>query len=328
MNLRVKRHPTRKVFWFTLLTVLTTVLIQPVRSTGGSSSAFVWPVPRSAPHSPNAANKTTVEIPSGTILPARLDTSLSTAKSKSGQKVHARIAQNVPLPDGSVILAGSKVEGRVIKVVAGNGSTPGSISIRFNQLHWSSATIPINTSLRALAGFMEVLDAQTPTVAPGEGDVEDWMTTRQIGGEVVYGVGGDVTTEENASKVVGSGVAGGVLSQVRSKDGTKCRGAIEGNDSPQALWVFSSDACGTYGLEHIRIAHAGRTEPAGVIVLASDRGNLKLAAGAGMLLRIRANLEKRSRSVDSTAVEPLVSRNTRPFTEQLSFVLSNGGDPE
>ncbi len=304
------------------------VLSPYARSGEYTSPAFVWSAPGSAPQSSHASNKTTVEIPSGTIFPVRLDTPLSTAKSKSGQKVHARIMQNVPLPDGSVIREGAKLEGRVIDVVAGNGSTPGRISVRFNQLHWSSATTPINTSLRALAGFMEVLDAQTPTIAPGEGDVEDWMTTRQIGGEVVYGIGGDVTTVENASKVVGSGVAGGVLSRVRSKDGTKCRGAIDGNDSPQALWVFSSDACGIYGLEHIRIAHAGRTEPAGLIVLASDRGNLKLPAGAGMLLRIRANLEKQSGTVNSKPVESLVSRSTTPYSRAGSSVLSDGADSE
>ena len=88
---------------------------------------------------------------------------------------------------------------------------------------------------------------------------------------------------------MGREVNGGVLAQVRAKEGTKCRGAIEGNDTPQALWVFSSDACGTYGLEHIRIAHAGRTDPTAVIVLTSDSGNIKIAGGAGMLLRIIAS---------------------------------------
>jgi hypothetical protein len=88
---------------------------------------------------------------------------------------------------------------------------------------------------------------------------------------------------------VGKAVNGGVLSQVRAKEGTNCRGAIDGNDSPQALWVFSSDACGIYGLEHISITHAGRTDPTGVIVLTSNNGKLKIAAGTGMLLRVSAN---------------------------------------
>jgi len=43
---------------------------------------------------------------------------------------------------------------------------------------------------------------------------------------------------------------------------------------------------GTYGLEHLGIAHAGRTDPGGVIMRASGNANLKLPAGTGMLLRV------------------------------------------
>jgi hypothetical protein len=136
---------------------------------------------------------------------------------------------------------------------------------------------------------MEIAEAQIPQSGPGEGDVLNWLTTIQIGGDVKYGVGGPVTTAEDASKVVGSGVDGGVLTRVSAKEAAKCRGAVDGNNNPQALWVFSSDACGTYGLEHIHIAHAGRTDPAGVIILASANDNLKVPAGTGMLLRVNAN---------------------------------------
>jgi hypothetical protein len=108
----------------------------------------------------------------------------------------------------------------------------------------------------------------------------------QVGGDVVYGEGGPVTAGDNANHVVGKAVNDGVLSQLSAKEGSKCRGAIDGNENYQALWVFSSDACGTYGLEHIIIAHAGRTNPWGVIVLASDHGNVRIPAGTGMLSRV------------------------------------------
>ena len=133
---------------------------------------------------------------------------------------------------------------------------------------------------------MEINEAQVPPIGPSESDVYRWLTRVQVGGDVVYGDGGIVTAADHPEDVVGKSVDGGVLGRVRAREGTKCRGAVDGNDSPQALWVFSSDACGTYGLEHISIAHAGRTDPLGEIVLASDQDNLKISAGAGMLLRV------------------------------------------
>ncbi len=194
--------------------------------------------------------------------------------------------QDVPLSPGVRIKEGSKVLGHVVEVTTG---AQAHISLQFDKLVSSHQTISITTNLRAIAGFMEILEAQIPPIGPGESDVFNWLTTVQVGGDVVYGEGGPVSTGEDANQIVGKAVNGGVLGKVRAKEGTECRGAIDGNDSPQALWVFSSDACGTYGLEHIRIAHAGRTDPTGVIVLISNKGGLKLPSGAGMLLRVIAS---------------------------------------
>jgi hypothetical protein len=61
----------------------------------------------------------------------------------------------------------------------------------------------------------------------------------------------------------------------------KCRGATDGNEAPQALWVFSSDACGTYGLENISIVSAVRSGVTGVIVFTSDRAISRFQAEQG-----------------------------------------------
>jgi hypothetical protein len=74
---------------------------------------------------------------------------------------------------------------------------------------------------------------------------------------------------------------------VNADEGTECRGAVDGNDQPQALWVFSSDACGLYGFPHLKIANTGRTAHTGEIVLESERGEMKIRSGAGMLLRVQ-----------------------------------------
>jgi len=219
-------------------------------------------------------------IPPGTILPVKLRSTISSDKAKPGQVILATVAQNVPLPGGAFLREGSRVEGRVLEV------SPNTISIRFDKVYLHGKAIPVTTNLRAIAGFMAVLEAGVPEEAPSEGTPFDWLTTTQIGGDSVYGVGGPVMSAENTDEVVGRSVNGGVLSRVSAKEGTKCRGPVAGNNAPQALWVFSSDACGVYGMEHVNIVHSGRTSPEGNFVLASDTQRLKLSSGDALLLRV------------------------------------------
>jgi hypothetical protein len=235
---------------------------------------------------PSSANEGALTVPSGTILPVRLNSTISSAKSKPGQEITGRIMQDIPLSSGMTVRAGSKVIGHIAEVVPGTSTETARISIQFDKLISSGQTVSINTNLRAIASFVGVMEAQTPTTAPAEGDNFDTLNTVQIGGDAVYGFGGPVTTSMNPNDVVGKEVKDGVLGQVRAKEGTKCRGALDGNNSPQALWVFSSDACGTYRLEHVSIAHAGRTAPVGIIVLSSDKKVLKISEGTAMLLRV------------------------------------------
>ena len=261
-------------------------------SPGDPSSPFVGPSAFVHYERTDLAEGTTngsLAIPCGTILPVRLNSAISSAKSRPGQVITGRIMQDVPLSPGVGIRAGTKVIGHIVERIPPGAGAQARVSFQFDKLVYSHQTISIATNLRAIAGFMQVAEAQIPPIGPGESDVYRWLTTVQVGGDVVYGEGGPVTAGESPYQVVGKKVNGGVLGQVRAREGTKCRGAIDGNDHPQALWVFSSDACGTYGLEHISIAQAGRNDPIGVIVLASNSGNLKIAGGAGMLLRVNSN---------------------------------------
>jgi hypothetical protein len=235
---------------------------------------------------PAKANDEANTIPNGTILPVRLNSTISSAKCKPSHRIAGKIMQDVPLPTGAKIRKGSEVVGHIVQVTPATGSHGASVSLQFDKLITANQAYPITTDLRAIASFMEVMAAQTPPIGPGEGDVYDWLTTVQVGGDVVYGVGGPVTRGENSDDVVGKAIRGGALSHVKTNADAKCRGAIDGDDRLQALWVFSSDACGTYGLAHIRIAHAGRTDPRGVIILATTAHHLKIAEGAGILLRV------------------------------------------
>jgi hypothetical protein len=225
-------------------------------------------------------------IPPGTILPVQLNTSLSSAKAKPGDKITARIMQNVPLPNGSKIGERTRVLGHVVSVTPAAGATPGTMTIEFDSIEAGKQTIPVAANLRAIASTMEVDEAQDPKVGADRGTPSEAFNTIQVGGDAVYRGGGHVF---EGSQIVGDPVpGGGVLVTVSSRPDTPCRGDVAGNTARQAMWVFSADACGVYGFSNLEIAHAGRNEPLGQIVLTAKSGELKVGSGTGMLLRVNA----------------------------------------
>jgi hypothetical protein len=223
-------------------------------------------------------------IPSGTIIPVRLNSTLDSRKTKPGQVFTARVMQDVPLPD-SKIRAGSKVIGHVVSAKRTGNGTDEPLSLRFDAIEVSKRPTPISTNLRAIASMMEVEDAQVPAAGPDRGTSQAAWTTVQVGGEVVYRGGGPVA---NGLQDVGIPTANGVLAHVSSVPGTKCAGEADDNSRFQALWVFSSDACGAYGFSDLEIAHSGRSDPIGEVVLTSSKGDVHLPSGSGMLLRVNS----------------------------------------
>ena len=223
-----------------------------------------------------------ITIPPGTILPVALNSSLNSRKARVGQVITARVMQDVPLPHGT-IPAGSKVIGHITNVKPADATSGAQVSFRFDTLVTRKQRIPITTNLRALASMMAVEQAQLPETGPDRGTSANAWTTDQIGGEVVYRGGGLVA---DGLRPVGESTTNGVLVHLSTKPGSKCRGDIEGTDRLQATWVFSSDACGVYDIPNLEIAHAGRTNPVGEITLASDKGDVNVRAGSGILLRV------------------------------------------
>jgi hypothetical protein len=221
-------------------------------------------------------------LPSGTVLPARLNTSLSTKKVRAGQEISARIMQDVPLPSGQKIPEGAKIVGHVVQVTPANAGHPGTVAIRFDSLRFAHRTIPVTTSLRALASLSEVEGAETPKTGPDRGTPARWASRILVGGEAYYGDGGPVT---RGPDTVGQGLVDGILASVSAPRGSRCAGAPHMAD-PQALWVFSSDVCGAYGFENLEITHAGYHSPRGDIQLTAEKGNLEVGSGSGMLLQV------------------------------------------
>jgi hypothetical protein len=230
------------------------------------------------------ADQRSLHVPAGTVLPVRLNGGFSSKNARTGQAISGRIMQDVPLPGGGKIPAGANAMGKIEAVAAAGSSSGARISFRFDQLEVHHRRSAMVSNLRALASALEVDFAQIPERSPDFGTPYHWATTQQVGGDERYGVGGPVT--DQGSNTVGEGVWGGVLVHVRAQPGTKCRGALDAEDRLQALWIFSAEACGVYGMSGVTVAHAGRTEPVGEIVLASERGEIKVRSGSGMLLRV------------------------------------------
>jgi hypothetical protein len=222
-------------------------------------------------------------IPGGTILPVKLNSSLNSKKSKAGQEITGRLAQDVPLASGLKIHAGAKLVGHIIAVTRASGGGA-ELTFRFDKLDIGGRPVSLTANLRAIASMLEVHEAQVPTSGPDRGTPSTAWVTDQIGDETDYHGGWSVT---NGPDVVGKSLlSGGVLVRVSSRPWTKCRGEIDNNNQPQALWVFASDACGSYGFADLTIAHAGRTDPVGQIVLTSERGDIDVRGGSGLLLRV------------------------------------------
>jgi len=103
---------------------------------------------------------------------------------------------------------------------------------------------------------------------------------RQVGGEIVRRGLGII---ESGDGVVGryDGEAWGKLTSASEGDCT----AADGNGIEQALWVFSTSACGLYGFEGVKLVHDGRTDPVGQIILESGK-NIHVGGGSGWFLLV------------------------------------------
>jgi hypothetical protein len=229
-----------------------------------------------------ASLRAATTVPEGTVLPARLDSTLSSKKAKPGQIVTARIMQDVPLPQGKKIPAGAKLVGKVTGATPATNTEGGSISVRFDTLRLPHEHVLLGVHLRAIASFLAVHAAQVPLTGSDRGIPETAWNTIQIGGDVVYRGGGHV---RDRNGIVGEPVENGALGPLRENRDEGC----DSSDAPQALWLFSSNACGVYGLPDLLIAHAGRTDPAGEITLRSKKGDVKVDSGGGLLLRVNGS---------------------------------------
>jgi len=230
----------------------------------------------------------------------KLDHGLSSKSAHPGKKISARSMQNVPLPDDGKIPSGARVRGIVLAATPSTNGKVAELTLRFDELDVGRRRMTITTYLRALASLAAVQEVELPQYSIGFGTSNNWATTVQIGGDVKYAVYGVVTN--GSTQRVGMGVYDGVLVLLRANEEGGCRGDL-GDGRLQALCLFSSDACGAYLLGDLKIAHRGRSDPMGTIVLRIPRGDVDLRGGTGMLLRVIASDEEGPSSPEGASQE-------------------------
>jgi hypothetical protein len=218
-------------------------------------------------------------LPAGTALPVMLSSTLDTKDNKPGERIEGKLMQEVLLPAGVKIKSGSHVTGHVVSV-EGTGSQS-RITLTFDGLQDQGRTILLNVTLRAMAASANVFQAKTPIDATSTYESSYGWTTKQVGGDVVFrGRGYIASPQGKVGRWNGTG-AWGKLTPTGDCLGTG------GNDQEQALWVFSTTACGIYGFEDLKLAHDGSTAPVGQITLESTK-NILVRSGSGWLLLVNA----------------------------------------
>jgi len=219
------------------------------------------------------------QLPPGTVIPVMLDTSLNASKGGSDKKITGRVMQKISLPSGIVIRERSQITGHIVSAGDAEGSES-RIILKFDAIESAGQRFRVATALIALASMMRVSEAQTPINSTSNMDPMSQWTTRQIGGDIVYrgrGTAGSATGE------VGRWVGGtSVLIKLTPNPEAGCPTGA-GYDREQAVWVFSSGACGTYGITNVKITNLGVPSSLGEISLTSQR-NIAIRGGSGWLL--------------------------------------------
>jgi hypothetical protein len=222
------------------------------------------------------------EIPAGTVIPVMLNSGLNAKSDKPEKKIEGSVMQDVPLPGGAKINKRARIRGFV---VTANKADPSgsSITLKFNAIIDKSRTIPLKASLLALASMDGVAQAQIPINSSSDRDPVSQWVTRQVGGDVVNRGRGKAASKSGA---VGTWVEGSsVLMKLTPNRDAGCPGDGPGYDREQAVWIFSSAACGVYGVTNLEIASSGAAKPVGEIVLKS-KGNVSVRGGSGWLLMV------------------------------------------
>ncbi len=111
----------------------------------------------------------TINLPPGTILPVRLNKTLSPSEAQPGQPIEAEIMQEVPLPNGEKINFKSRVLGTIVAVLRPAQVPPRKSPCASTSSNTTTPCSPSSTSVRAIASYQAVHNAQMPLTGADQG---------------------------------------------------------------------------------------------------------------------------------------------------------------
>ena len=228
-----------------------------------------------------AGNVCAQQLPAGTVIPITLNDGLDADKLEAGKKIDGEVAQEISTSAGVKIKRGSRINRHIVSATK-PGASGSNIAVRFDEIEAEGQTIPVNLGVIAIASMMEVAQAKLPIGSTSNRNLENDWVTRQVGGDVVRRGQGKVFSRAG---VTGTWLEGSAV-RIKLVPGPSA-GCVGGPayEAEQAAWIFSSGACGTYGLDKLTIASSGDKPPVGDIVLKSPN-MVKVSKGSAWLLTV------------------------------------------
>ena len=226
-------------------------------------------------------------ISPGTALPVEFPRSIMAGKAHPGDSVLAKTTQVVFLTGGRILPAGAIVSGHVVASAAfafnpapWAAQRPSILSIHFDDVKAFGTLMPVNLTLRAVAGPVASEEARMPHGL----DEIDWSPVQTL-------IGGDTTSAlqktllSPGGEVVGyrrkPGLFAHLIASSDTMPGFQVR--CDAGTTEQSVGTFSPNACGVYGIDGVSLSASGDRGD-GSFVLQSRHRSVVLPAGSTALL--------------------------------------------
>jgi hypothetical protein len=240
----------------------------------------------------NAGNNS-ASISNGSKIDATLATSLDAKRSKPGDQVEARAAQDVK-QDGKVVLKkGTRLVGHVTQAQArASGQTQSQLGIVFDHAVLKDGQeVPFSASIQALAAAQSAAAASTGAddVLASGGGMGSAQGSARSGG----GLAGGVASTAGATAGATTGAVMNTASSVSSTAGgtlntaAHSTGAVGGLTSTGRL---ASNSSGVFGLEGLSIDSAASSATQGSMIVSATK-NVHLDSGTQLLLRTTGQVQ-------------------------------------